>query len=184
MVKGDSVIDVGYMLQFPKILVTGYHRSGTRIIAKILAKELGYRYVDEREVGHDDFNSIEQLVHPADGSSVVIQCPGAFYQSHLHGRRKRVLIVKLNRPRKDVLRSQKKSGFNWELDMKRNPFDVDKGNKNYSLSGALKVRDMYWKEYKDQIVNLLELDYESFSTHPMWLPKEKRKNFKVDQTCI
>ena len=42
-----------------------------------------------------------------------------------------------------------------------------------------------WYEYqKHQIKNTIELDYESLSVHPMWINKEKRKDFDDKQTEI
>jgi hypothetical protein len=60
---------------FRKIIVTGPQRSGTRFAAQCIAKELGYRYVDEGEVGGDDFEQFHAFLECEANLDFVLQCP-------------------------------------------------------------------------------------------------------------
>ena len=57
-------------------------------------------------------------------------------------------------------------------------FDKYVNKDSYYLDVIYKIWDHY---QKSQIKNWIQLDYESMKSHPMWLDKDKRKNFHPKQ---
>jgi len=57
--------------------------------------------------------------------------------------------------------------------------------KSFRMRGG-RVCDLKYKrwreEQRDKIPHYIELEYESLSAHPMWVPKERRVNFGGKQT--
>ena len=46
------------------------------------------------------------------------------------------------------------------------------------------THSMWYGFQKHRIKNNMELEYESLSSHPMWIPKEQRINFHKKQTRL
>lgn len=84
-----------------RTVVTGPHRSGTTIAGKILAKELGLTYVDEKEIGYE---SLRRLLKVEEG---IIQCPGLFKRIQEIPFQK----VVMRRDLEDIERSRKRTGW-------------------------------------------------------------------------
>ena len=66
--------------KFSKILVTGPQRSGTTITANIIAKELGYKYYDERDVGVRSATALFKVLSKDERLVVQGPCPSSFYR--------------------------------------------------------------------------------------------------------
>jgi len=157
-----------YLKHHDQIVVTGPHRSGTTIVMEMIAHDLNYeRYREEK------------------GS--VYQVP--LLSSKCHELPDYVAVVFVRRPEEDILASQKR--INWgDEDNKINEFhEITKYHDFVSLLdsewSAAKVKYEVWKRaQKEKIRHPYEINYNSLFGHPLWIPKEKRKNFNPRQTVI
>lgn len=153
----------------PVIIVTGPQRSGTRIGAKMIAHDLKYEYIDEA-----DFKiSREELFFSIlkNKKNIVIQAPAMFYKIRDFPKRE-VAVVMMMRDIKDIKASEKR--VNW----KGKPAEQNRLKTNHHPAEA-KYR--IWEEIKHDL-DYHELYYEDLKEHKLWVPKEKRKNFKTNQT--
>jgi hypothetical protein len=157
-----------WMTRFDVILVTGPQRSGTRICARMVAHDTGYRYVDERviAVGH-----AELLV--ALSGKFVAQCPALCYCIHELGA-DNIAIVLMRRSITDIMASQERINWGNEADERR----------HYpgSVGPISVVKYEFWEQHQRPLIDHpFEIEYESLASHPLWIPKEGRSNFVPDQ---
>jgi hypothetical protein len=94
-------------------------------------------------------------------------------------------VIFMMRNDEDIRKSAEK--INWTTE-----FDYTEGLK-YGIFGTHSwlVKKDFWPWQKEQLQNSIlkdcdilatELQYESMSDHPMWVPKEERENFNSRQT--
>jgi hypothetical protein len=170
--------------QFHKILVTGPQRSGTRIAAKIIADDISYQYVDERDFVVDNQELFDEILSSAD--KLVIQCPGMCHcieQYAVSG----TLIVMMIRAIPDIIASENRVEWingpyheyeKYGIDILKARFLRRHHNDKISVR-----KYQHWRTYqKGKIRHLLELEYESLSYHRLWIPKEQRLHFTAEQT--
>lgn len=171
-------------IKFSKILVTGPQRSGTRIVAKIIAFDNKIRYVDEQEFDVRDMISLGKLFR--EDGRMVIQCPALCYclhDFHYLFNLQDLLVVMVIRDIKDIINSQ--SNIKWTQDKKRTWARYERrelehyGRKEGIIS---EVKYKYWQKQKSQIPNWLEIKYDDLKNHQLFIPKERRENFTWDQT--
>jgi hypothetical protein len=164
---------VGEMLErlkkHSKILVSGAQRSGTRISAKIIARECNLRYVDEKflKYGWPGKDSVSEICEKED--NFVLHCPSASKWLHEF---KDVAVVYITRNFEDVIKSQKK--INWTGEKELINYGLQPGQQAMIPSEKYK----FWRENLPEIN--YEIPYESFQGHPMWL--DARENFLWHQT--
>ena len=155
---------------YDTIVVTGPQRSGTHICAEMIAHDTGYDYVDDSEFG--TFNRAKfrwmckqkgKVIHAPGMSRWIHEIPGIF-------------IVWMVRSEKDILASEKRIKWN----------GLHRECENYGVltQNIAQVKYQYWKRYQKPIVQyrMIEVRYEDLKEHPLWIPKERRKDFKWDQT--
>ena len=161
-----------YLRKYNKILVTGPQRSGTRIAAKAIALDTGYTYIDEKEFKVSNLNQLREILKK---DKIVIQCPGvsAWIQKFSS---EDTLIIFMKRDTEDILASQKR--INWQQKT-----EVSKYNRSGGIICLIKY-DEWERQQRPIIKHWLELEYESLAKHPLWIPKEKRLNFKARQTKL
>lgn len=147
---------------FRVVVVTGPQRSGTTIAARITAEDSGMRYVDEETYGTKDVAAWRALV--ATGEGLVIHSPAMARWVH-EVATDDVMVVWVVRPLADILRSQERIGWN----------DSDERVKYKGVEGYLadapiaQIKTRYWRTFQmGRIPNAMEIDYKSFSAHPMW----------------
>ena len=166
-----------------RVVVTGPQRSGTTIAAKMLANDLGFRYVDETTFAGHDFHGLLRALDPA---RVVVQAPALSRYVELLPK---TSVVWMRRNLADVLRSQKRLGLDIFADAKK-PFDPNEhaerdayGEHSHKPLAIAKTK--YWEQF--QRISLGEraydLNYESLKSHPLWIDPDKRKGFADRQTC-
>ncbi len=172
---------------FNKIVVTGPGRSGTTIAAKIIADELGYKFVDEMWFSAALFDMFQVLIsHPR--RKMVVHAPCLSARIHEVGDRDDVAVILMRRNIKDILESQKHTLTFKKEDIPGQFVRCDEGwkqfrLKQYKLAGSIisepQVVYNYWDTFqKDKIKNQFELDYEDLRFHPLWIAKpERRKHF-------
>lgn len=159
-------------LDYHKILVTGPQRSGTRIVAKMIAHDNKIRYVSEQQVGIRSTRKANRFL--ALDERLVIQCPGLCHcieEFSAFG----ILIIIVVRKIEDIIASQSRIGWT--------RFQEGELKQYGKTSGIIsKVRYEHWEVQKKLILNWLEIRYEDLKGHPMFVPKKERRNFKWNQT--
>ena len=154
------------------ILVTGPQRSGTRICAKMIAADTGFRFVDETELRVADSWKLGEILKY--DTKFVAQCPGLSYCiEDFEG--SDVLIVFMMRPLDQIISSQKR--INWGCEWK----ELRKYGTKRGPIAAVKYE--VWPEQRKKIKHWLEVEYSSLRAHPLWVDEEKRKKFKAFQTA-
>lgn len=155
--------------KYTKILVTGPQRSGTTIVAHIIAKELGYKYYDERDIGVRSATALFGVLSKKE--KLVIQGPCFCSLIHLIDS-PNTAIVLMKRNIDDIRASEERINWEYEKEQLANYFRED---------GIIsQVRYDCWEKYQKpkMAIPYFEFDYERASSHPMWLPKEKRLNLR------
>jgi hypothetical protein len=157
---------------FERVIVTGPHRSGTRICAKMIAYDTGFEFVDENDIGLDSSLQLWSLFD--NNRHFVVQCPALCRYVHLFGIDDTAIVL-MRRNVKDIIASQERIGWRWEwLELAR--YD--------RLDGAIaEVKYEFWgKNQRAQIKHAFEVEYESLSRHPLWVPQPLRRDFGAEQT--
>jgi hypothetical protein len=152
-----------------RIIVTGPQRSGTTICARMIAQDTGHEYIDENVIAIHDHLRLRYLInrHP---NPFVIQAPGmAHLADHWDA-----FIVWMVRPVAEILASERRIGWEGEWrELAKYP----------GYEGPAAVRKYtHWEEFqREQVKEYIEVDYRSLSAHPLWVPKDRRKNFEARQ---
>lgn len=159
------------------ILVSGPRRSGTRIASKMIASNTSHKYIDEDNFKVSNLKLFEEFINSK--SPLVIQCPSMSYRIEKYSAPD-TLIVFMLRDLKDIVASQTRIGWAWWNKKNFKNYPNYKLRTRASLAGAVYA---YWeKKQKNKIQNYSELEYELLSNHKLWIAKEKRINFKHNQT--
>jgi hypothetical protein len=169
VLKWKGVTLFKHLDKFRVIMVTGPQRSGTRIAAHMIAHDTGHGYIDERRI---DIDSIYRLWDANHLSDVVIQCPACCRFIHNFGAQNN-LIVMMKRNRDDIIASQQRISWEWEKveQIYYQNFDTPIAQLKYE----------FWEYQKKYVDHYLELNYEDLADHPLWVPKEERKNWDAHQ---
>lgn len=168
------------------ILVTGPQRSGTHFIAKAIAYDTGHRYIDEAEIHTDSIYEVFWLIQQYE-ESLVIQCPGLCHLAPaLVKARDEFFLVMCMRDIKEIVASQKRIHWDWEwlelLKYSHQPFLLYL-NQHEPIA---KIKYEAWKHDKQSLSpkKYLEVQYDDMKNHPLWIPKEQRKDWGFSQTEI
>ena len=155
----------GELKRYDVIIVTGPQRSGTRIAANMIAYDTGHELIDERQIAVD---SLYRLAAAKAREGVVIQCPALCGFIHNFADPD-TLICMMMRPISEIIASQKRIDWKFEPleQIYFQNFDTPIAEQKYNQ----------WNWQKTIIKNYLEIDYHSLDIHPLWKPKEERKNF-------
>lgn len=166
--------------QHPVILVTGPHRSGTTFASKVVASETGYRLIDEsRWATHHNHNvwTFRRMVDylMTQPRSVVMHHPGATPWVHLL-EPWAVAVVMVRRPVDEIVLSEDR--INWRPH-EREVLDCYFRTEHPSAYTVYEV----WDKWQKRVLSAAyDLEYHSLETHPLWVSKEKRKQFTPHQT--
>lgn len=166
-----------HLKKYPKIIVTGPQRSGTRICAKMIAADTGYHYFDETVLNDPSVKYPDNLPKAKDlilnDTKFVLQAPALAKNVKMLGK-PNVLIVWMKRPKEEILASQQRVGWRYES------YELSK----YGLSEGVisDVKNAEWAALKSQIPNILEVEYSSLKEHPLWI--QERKDFGACQTSL
>jgi hypothetical protein len=164
-----------HLAQFPKVLVVGPQRSGTRIAAKCIAHDTGHRYADEKELGGgDDVMKATALL--CNDEKVVLQAPGLTHCCDTW--RDSVCVVMVRREMSDIVRSQER--INWHCEEK----ELAKYGMAFEpfLPGtAAQAKYQAWDDYQRRyIAHWTEIQYEDLRAHPLWV--DNREGWAWDMT--
>jgi hypothetical protein len=161
-----------WLAKFNKIIVTGPHRAGTRICAKMIAHDTGYEYVDESDIYFDCLHALCRLL--GNTKRYVIQCPALCRYVHTLSTDD-LSVVMMRRDEEDIIASQKRL----------NQFAEKSELARYDHSSGVlaRIKYQFWEqEQRDRIKHAFEIEYESLATHPLWIPKPLRQGFSFVQT--
>lgn len=156
-------------------MVTGPQRAGTRICAQMIAFDTGYRFVDELDF---KVNHFPKFINMFSCENVVVQAPGLSHRAVSVSKFKNSLIVFMRRDVKDIVASQKRISWIGK--------EVEYGNYGLPATHPIEVSQVkynFWDNFqKRDIDDYLEIDYNSLSKHPFWVPKKFREDFGPFQT--
>lgn len=172
------------------ILVSGPGRSGTRICAKMIAHDTGLDYIDEVMVPGlfvigEEVRAITNLL--LNKRNVILHCPTLC--RYLHELPIDAFVVFMVRDVEEIQRSQQR------VHVKKKSLEREYNKYGYSRffkSGLPKtaedisvLKHKFWQQRQKpemQEDEYMEVQYYDLRSHPLWLEKEQRRNFKWNQT--
>ena len=163
-----------YLKGYRVVLVSGPHRSGTTITAKMIAHDTGLRFFPEEAFGHDNVEGWRALVEATQGGA--IQCPTMCYRIGQFGKQDNVAVVMVWRDLAEIQASQAKVG--WMIGGgydARYKAELARYGKMGGNLAQLKYR--HWENQKPLILHAYDVQYASLSAHPLWIPKAERAGF-------
>ena len=175
--------------KFNNIIVTGPQRSGTRICAKMIAKDTSKRYKDEFSISWENVNSNgvflrylsnESIEQELSTGNTVIQCSANSFEIERYSREDTCIIF-MWRETFDILKSERRIGWTEEVQEKikyqKRFNDVD------MIQPISTIKKNVWEKYqKNKIIYWMYVYYESLKLHEYWVDKNNRKEFKWNQT--
>jgi hypothetical protein len=160
-----------HLERYRLVIVSGPHRSGTTICAKMIAQDTGKTFYPEESFGPDNHTAWREMVESASG---VMQCPSmACYLGELGGFCD-VAVVMMRRDLAAVQASHRKIG--WSAD----GFYHLRYCAELGCYGAGKDEDLaevkyrVWKGQRLLLQHACNVEYESLEEHPLWVSREKR----------
>jgi hypothetical protein len=161
---------------YPRIVVTGPQRSGTRIAARMIAEDTGYLFVDERAFGFSDEQSWREILK---AKQIVVHAPGML-KDVVDNPPSEVFIVLMRRDLAKIHESERRVG--WDRDRTGGPA---KQLSKFGLTSGdpAQVKYDYWESH-EKTVPFLELEYESLREHPLFIPDDQRRDFTISQTRL
>lgn len=174
LAAGEEVGMFEYLAPFPRIVVTGGQRSGTTICAAMIASDLGYWFYPEEQIRNHEHWRVRRLFGRT--TNFVLQAPALCRHVHKFSAPD-VAIVLMRRNIEDIVASEKRigwfGGIHHAFELRR--YGLEEGN-------IAEAKYRYWEEtQRDLIHNPFEVEYESLAAHPMWIPKEERRDFGARQ---
>lgn len=165
------------MREYKRIFVTGPHRSGTTIAARIIAHDTGHDLVLEDEFTCSNRAQIAAFLHAGYGPQV-IQCP--FLAHEIHDLEYiydidmgECLVVMMHRYRRDIIESEQRSPVDFER------VAIGRRQRYHAKTGH--PSDIVYEAWMDQcrvIPHAMDLAYESLKDHPLWVKDHKKLPFQ------
>lgn len=166
-----------HLKKWPRILVTGPQRSGTRIAATMIAHDLNYWPIYE-ETSYVNIDSLNRLWHTLEtGRKIVVQCPALSCNAHLLAAKDEGLaVVMMRRNLEDIKASEERIRWRWEMPelIRLNELNGNSANVKYFKWDLFQKEDLGHKAY--------EVDYNSLERHELWIAKPGRARFGPRQT--
>ena len=160
------------------ILVTGPHRSGTTICAKMIAHDTGHDFVIEDEIGFANLAQLAAFIQ-SDNGPMVIQCP---FLSHciddleylIGVDYSKTLVVMMRRDLDDIMASEKKS----KVDFNSVGWNTKQRYNDESDRHPAEVKYAAWECQRECVPHAMEVEYESLSNHPLWIEDRQGMKFQ------
>lgn len=184
-----------FLSKYQIILVTGPQRSGTTICARMIASDLKISYLDESLWGVWD--GVRARQHAELDWPCVLQGPGLLKDVGLFNQPKCAIVVMI-RDSKSIIKSQKR--VNWDVWAEKElspykaalPEEYEKFTSEYTYWSSnpparlvvAKFKYLWWTvKGKSELTypNWYEVAYDLLASHHMWIPKERRVDFKSRQ---
>jgi len=153
------------------IIISGPQRSGTRIAAKIMVKDTGKSYIDEKYINFHDFRLLQYYLQKG---QVVIQCPGLCHM--LHGiEREDTLVIVVRRNIDDIIASEQRI---WDKDSER----IELIKYGYTDGIISEIKYNFWSNIQRPILGkrAKEINFNDLEEHPLFI--KDRKDFRWNQT--
>jgi hypothetical protein len=166
------------------VVVSGPQRSGTHIMALILAQELDWEYIPDNDYNTGDMCDWADKVLTSENST--LHCPHMTHALHLVP--PDVAVVYMHRPLGEI-----ESSF-----ARVNPGDVSASRSEQMLFYSqipgifemqtgkrwTEVRNVYWEGYQRLILGGrgFSFYYHALESHPLFVKKEHRKDWEMNQT--
>jgi hypothetical protein len=160
--------------------VTGPHRSGTTICARMIAADTGHDLVIEDDFGFAKLPQLAAFIQ-SNYAPIVVQCP--FLADIIHDLKylidldmDEVLVVFMHRYLRDIIASEDRTRVDFN----------SMGNaikKRINAESDQHVSDIRYEAWSDQcqvIPHALDVGYESMRQHYMWLEDRKQLPFGHD----
>ena len=162
---------------FSKIFISGPQRSGTTIVTKMLAQDLGLKETQE-------LPSLESAQSLRD--NVVAQCPQLTYCLHEFNAANSAVVF-MCRSFKDIIASGARIGWNGGHEMHEVKKYKDRFP-DYFVEGyhvSVMVQNV-WLSYQMERMQVpfFNLSYSEIKDHPLYISKKDRKGFYSKQTTI
>lgn len=157
--------------EFDNIVISGPQRSGTRIVAKVIAHDTGKTYIDEKDINYHDFRLLEYYIKQG---NFVIQCPGLCRILH-HIKDKSTLIIMVRRPINEIINSE---NCHWDEGSRK----IELFKYAHSEGIISRIKYAFWGKIQKPILleRGREIKYHNLEKHKLFI--KDRKNFKWDQT--
>jgi hypothetical protein len=156
-----------------RIVVTGPQRSGTRIAARMIAKDTEHRFVDELEFDARNEHRWREILQ---AEQIVVQAP-CMLKDVVDNPPPGVFIVLMRRDLAKIRASERRIGWDQWPDgsvLELRKFGLTKGN-------SARTKYDYWDSHEKK-APFLELEYEALRQHPLFIPDNQRRNFAPLQT--
>lgn len=161
-----------YLSKYKKIIVTGPHRSGTRICGRMISFDLGYPFVDEKDIHFDSLYAFSHYLF--NDTPYVIHCPALSRYIHYFESSSRVIVF-LKRNPKEIVASQKRINWTWQW--------LERLRYNKTSGDITEIKYDYWDTVqKKKLKNCQEINYKDLSEHPLW--ESEREGFSPDHYTI
>lgn len=165
-----------YLKKWPRILVVGPQRSGTRICTTMISEDTGHWFVGEEEIGVDSLNRLWKILQIS--HDIVIQAPAMTPYAHLLGMAdKQLAVVMMRRSLEDIKASEERIRWRWEMPELIRQHNIE-GN-------SAKIKYDHWGAFQKQDLDIqaFEVDYDSLERHGLWIAKPNRARFGPRQTA-
>lgn len=166
------------LAKYRVVLVTGPHRSGTTICAKMIAHDTGHDFVIEDDIGFARLPQLAAFIQSNYGP-MVVQCP---FLSHIIEDLKYlidldyddVMVVMMHRYRADIIRSEVRSKLNFNLVGARTKMAY----RSESEAHASDIKYLCWEGQCRVLPHAMDVGYESLKDHPLWIEDRAALQFE------
>ena len=156
-----------HLAKWRRIYVTGPQRSGTTICARMICADTRHTYQDGEPINRLKPQAVRERMMRRE--NVVVQCPFLAHDIHLAVYDDPdAIVVFMIRDVNDIWASQKRIHWADPKELRRYP-----GETYATLAEAKYAR--WYAVSRDLCPNWVEVEYESLSEHPLWVPREKRR---------
>jgi len=168
-----------HLKKWPRILVVGPQRSGTRICTTMISEDTGHWFVGEEEFGVDSLNRLWKILQIS--SNVVIQAPAmSIYSNLLAADDEGLAVVMMIRDLEDIKASEERIRWQWEI-----PEYIRLQTLHSESLSAAELKYGTWKAYQKECLGEqgFEVEFNSLEQHGLWIAKPGRLRFGPRQTA-
>jgi len=160
---------------YPKIVVTGPQRSGTRIAAKMIAADTGHEFVDEASFHAYNVRRWREILQR---DRIVVQSPHML-KDVVDDPPPGIFVVLMRRELAKIHESEQR--IRWEQNFHGNTNELRKFGCSEGEGDSAQIKYDYWQAHR-KTVPFLELQYESMRAHHLFISDNLREDFGPLQT--
>jgi hypothetical protein len=160
-----------------KLFITGPQRSGTTFVSNCLSRSFSIPLIDESEFDAHFYGRFKFLASKKE--DWVVHGPALFHKIFdVVNDFPDVTLVVVRRNINQILESQQR--ISWGEVLERVHMNIAQGDER----PIAQIKYETWDKWKKDIPSWVEYEYEDFEVHPLWVEKDKRKNFHPKQWKI